>query len=144
MTLPEGKAPVAVGFPDPEAATEGFARSVAAAGSVKSAVGEADAVAAPLSAAEPLTVAPNVPPGLPVPAAPLAVGGSDVVGARDRDGRPLPDNAAVGVAGVVGMGGGVNSAVAEACTDAEGLPLPLPLPRGDALSRVLLEDEGDL
>ncbi len=141
--LPVGATTVAVGIAELTAVAEELRVPLFTADGVGKTLVTEDTVEVPLGAVKLLAKAPTVPFALPVPAASLAVGGDDIVNARDAEGLLDADVAEVGVEGTDGVDGAVDSAVVEACVEEEGLPLLLSLPRGDVVSRALLEDEED-
>jgi hypothetical protein len=115
--LPVGATTVGVGFADTTAVFDGLRVPLATADDEGKTLVTEDAVEIPLGAVELLTVASDVAHALPVPAATLAVGGGEIVGARDAEGLLLADVAAVGEESLDGEGGAVDSAVGEACKE---------------------------
>ena len=101
-------------------------------------------LALPLEAAEPLSTAPAVPRGVPVPAATLIEGRfCEAVGAPDFEGLSLKDGDAEREAVATAVAGAVGGVEPEDRAEDDKQPLLLPLRRGDGVVDALPEGEVD-
>jgi len=101
-------------------------------------------LALPLEAAEPLSTAPAVPSGVPVPAATLIEGRfCEAVGAPDFEGLSLKDGDAEREAVATAVAGAVGGVEPEDRAEDDKQPLLLPLRRGDGVVDALPEGEVD-